>query len=96
MRLPLQYLLVLLLTASGVLGIYEEQAGENDWHAELVGQLTDTQVLRKDYVVASTSSNVLATLRLDSGNIAWRQILHASDQLQRFIVLNKPSQVVSL
>lgn len=88
--------LLFLLTASGALAIYEEQAGENDWHSEFVGQPFQTEVLRRDHVVVATSLNVVAALRLNSGSVSWRQILQESDQLQSFTVLTKPSEVVSL
>ena len=88
--------LLIIQTPSGVLGIYEEQAGENDWHSEFVSQPFETEVLRKDHVVVATSLNVLAALRLNSGSVSWRQILQESDQLQSFTVLTKPSVVISL
>lgn len=96
MHRSLFFELFLLLTASVVLCIYEEQAGENDWHSEFVGQPIDTQLSAKDRFVVSTTSNVLASLSLDSGKIAWRQVLHESDQLQSFAVLSKPAEVISL
>lgn len=88
--------LLVLLTATVVVGLYEEQAGENDWHSEFVGQAINTQVSDKDRLIVSTSSNVLASLSLDTGKIAWRQIFHETDQLQSFTVLSKPATVISL
>lgn len=88
--------LFVLLTASAALGLYEEQAGENDWHSEFVGQVIDAQPSTKDRFVVSTTSNVLASLSVDTGAIVWRQVLHNSDQLQRFTVTSKPAAVISL
>ena len=88
--------LLLLFTASVAFGLYEEQAGENDWHSEFVGQATDTLVSGKDRFVVSTTFNVLASLSLDTGKLAWRQVLHESDQLQSFTVISKPAAVISL
>ena len=88
--------LLVLLTATVAVGLYEEQAGENDWHSEFVGQAINTQVSDKDRLIVSTSSNVLASLSLDTGKIAWRQIFHETDQLQSFTVLSKPAAIISL
>lgn len=88
--------LLVLLTATAAVGLYEEQAGENDWHSEFVGQAINTQVSDKDRLIVSTSSNVLASLSLDTGKIAWRQIFHETDQLQSFTVLSKPAAIISL
>ena len=88
--------LLLVFTASQAFGIFEEQAGENDWHAEFVGCASDAQPSGKDNLVLSTTSNVLAKLSLTSGSNVWRQVLHQSDQLQAFTVLSKPAAVVSL
>ena len=87
---------LLIFTASQAFAIFEEQAGENDWHAEFVGRLTDAQPCGKDNLIISTASNVLAKVSLTSGSIVWRQVLHQSDQLQAFTVLSKPAAVVSL
>ena len=88
--------LLLALAASRAFALFEEQAGENDWHAEYVGRATDIQPSGQDRLVVSTTSNVLATHSLTSGHVLWRQILHPSDQLQSFIILSKPAAVVSL
>lgn len=88
--------LLVLLTATAAVGLYEEQAGENDWHSEFVGQAINTQVSDKDRLIVSTSSNVLASLSLNTGKIAWRHIFHETDQLQSFTVLSKPAAVISL
>ena len=88
--------LLLLLTASAVSAIYEEQAGENDWHSEFIGRPLDAQASENARVVVSTALNVLATLSLDTGDIVWRQVFHESDQLQGFTVLSKPAAVISV
>ncbi|DBB10485.1 TPA: hypothetical protein ACH3X3_002026 [Trebouxia sp. C0006] len=88
--------LLVLLTATVAVGLYEEQAGENDWHSEFVGQAINTQVSDKDRLIVSTSSNVLASLSLDTGKVAWRQFFHETDQLQSFTVLSKPAAIISL
>ena len=88
--------LVLTIAASSALALYEEQAGENDWHSEYVGRAIDIQATGQDRLVVSTTSNVLAAQSLTSGTILWRQILHHTDQLQSFTILSKPAAVVSL
>ena len=88
--------LLLAYTASRTLALYEEQAGENDWHSEYVGRTTDIQPSGQDRLVVSTTSNVLATHSVASGDVLWRQVLHPSDQLQSFTVLSKPAAIVSL
>ena len=89
-------MLLLVVTATQTLAIFEEQAGENDWHSESVGRFADAQPTGKDHLIVSTTSNVLAALKLKTGSILWRQVLHSSDQLQSFVVLSKPAAVVSL
>lgn len=88
--------LLLVFTASRAFALFEEQAGENDWHSEYVGRATDIQLSGQDRLVMSTTSNVLSTHSLTSGNLLWRQILHQSDPLQSFATLSKPAAVVSL
>ena len=88
--------LLLAFAASRAYALFEEQAGENDWHSEYVGRATDIQPSGQDRLVVSTTSNVLATHSLTSGDVLWRQILHPSDQLQSFTLLSKPAAVVSL
>ena len=88
--------LLLAFTASRTFALYEEQAGENDWHSEYVGRATDIQPSGQDRLVVSTTSNVLATHSVASGDVLWRQVLHPSDQLQSFTLLSKPAAIVSL
>lgn len=88
--------LLLAITASRAFALFEEQAGENDWHSEYVGRATDIQPSGQDRLVVSTTSNVLATHSLTGGNVLWRQILHPDDQLQSFTILSKPAAIVSL
>lgn len=76
--------------------IFEEQAGENDWHAEFIGQAFSSHVLTRDRIAVATASNVIAVVSSTTGDIVWRQILHASDQLQHIAVLSKPAAVLSL
>ena len=96
MRSSFACALLFLAAASRVFAIYEEQAGENDWHAEFIGRTTDVQPFKRDHLIASTALNVLASLSLSSGNVVWRQVLHQTDQLQAFTVLSRPAAVVSL
>lgn len=88
--------LVLVIAASPAMALFEEQAGENDWHSEYLGRAIDIQPTGKDRLVVSTASNVLATQSATSGTIIWRQILHQTDQLQSLAILSKPAAVVSL
>lgn len=96
MRTGLCFSLLLLFAACDVHGIFEEQAGENDWHAEFIGQATATHVLGRDRIAVATASNVIAVLSSTTGDIVWRQVLHSSDQLQHIAVLSKPAAVLSL
>ena len=96
MRTGLLSGLLLLLAACNVQAIFEEQAGENDWHAEFIGQPTATYVLSRDRVAIATASNVIAVLSSSTGDIVWRQVLHSSDQLQHIAILSKPAAVLSL
>ena len=96
MRTGLYFGLLLLFAACDVHAIYEEQAGENDWHAEFIGQATATHVVSNDRLAVATKSNVVALLSASTGDIIWRQVLHTSDQLQEIAVLNKPAAVLSL
>lgn len=88
--------LFLLLAACGVQAIFEEQAGENDWHAEFIGQVFSSHALGRDRTALATTSNVVAVISSTSGDIVWRQILHTTDQLQHIAVLSKPAAVLTL
>ncbi|VDM92584.1 unnamed protein product, partial [Litomosoides sigmodontis] len=70
-----------------VSAIYEDQIGKFDWHREYVGctrelymeQLKSTEL---SHIFVSTESNMIASLKRSTGQIAWRQQLEHSSALQ--------------
>ena len=69
-------MLGILLQATVVKGIFEDQAGQRDWKRENIGNIKSA-VFQARRVFVSTDSNVVAALGIKSGKIEWRHVLPA-------------------
>jgi outer membrane protein assembly factor BamB len=70
-----------ILSVIGILnvsGLYEDQVGKFDWRARHIGCPNQIQLGRtkngKDYLIASSERNAIASIDVNSGDIEWRQI----------------------
>ena len=68
-------LFCILVLAPFVAAVYEDQAGSFDWHRAQVGPVTSAHLGSKPRVFVGTSQNVIGSLNLRDGSIAWRKIL---------------------
>lgn len=90
--------LLLLLPWTTVLAIYEDQAGQTDWYQQHIGGVSFAEFAfrSRERVFVATDSNVVASLDLRDGSVAWRQVLAASDTVEALGLLPKPAAVVTL
>lgn len=99
--MQLQHVLVsaLLLCLPGTVhSLYEEQAGQYDWHLRLLGRASKAVFAPRGRprVYVATEEGVLASLNARDGSIVWRQVLPEGDSLLQLAVSPKPAAVVTL
>ena len=78
-------------------GLFEEQAGQNDWHLPMVGRISTANFAlrgRTRLFVASDEA-VVACLDARNGALLWRQVLPPQDVVQQMDILQKPAAVVT-
>ena len=78
-------------------GLFEEQAGKNDWHLPMVGRISGAKFAlrgRTRLFVASDEA-VVACLDARTGALLWRQVLPPEDVVQQMDILQKPPAVVT-
>ncbi|KAF7729983.1 hypothetical protein EC973_003396 [Apophysomyces ossiformis] len=68
-------LLYVFLCVTPVSAIYQSEAGVFDWHHSWVGKARQALLLNTTHLAVSTDRNVLASLEVETGTIAWRQLL---------------------
>ena len=87
-----------LCLCSQVQGIYEEQAGQYDWHNSQIGKVTNAKFAfrSKSRAFVSTEAGVVAALDLRDGSVLWRQVLEQSEQIDQLVLLPKPAAVATL
>jgi len=56
------------------MAVLQSQAGVNDWHRQLVGKLR-FRFQQRGVLVVGSEANVLAGIRIRTGDLLWRQIL---------------------
>lgn len=67
---------------------YEDQVGAHDWHQNYIGKVTSVAFPRnRRTVFVATESGVVASLKMNSGKIGWRQVLPEGESLE-FIISN--------
>lgn len=78
--------------------IFEEQAGEYDWHRQQIGRITIAQFAARSRSRAfvATEAAVVAALDLRDGSVIWRQVLEESEHIQQLVLLPKPAAVATL
>jgi hypothetical protein len=75
-------LVLIALAVSGCTALFAEQAGVEDWYHASIGRVTGAAFhtkRRTAFVV--TDSSVLASIKLGSGAISWRQVLPEGESL---------------
>ncbi len=79
-------------------GLYEDQAGQSDWYQQHIGGISHAEFAFKsrERIFLATESNVVASLDLRDGSIAWRQVLAESDSVEAVALLPKPAAFASL
>ena len=92
--MALPCLAVLLLALVPAWAIFEDQAGSFDWYRSYVGPITDAQLGSKPRVFIASSQNVVGSLNLRDGSIAWRKLLDGP--LDGIALVEEASLVLSL
>ncbi|KAJ2686184.1 hypothetical protein IWW39_003795 [Coemansia spiralis] len=71
--------------STAVQGLFPDEAGRIDWYRAQIGVpksiVAHTQEDRTTNILAITDRNVLASLKPDSGEIAWRQIFDPTERI---------------
>ncbi|KAK9816030.1 hypothetical protein WJX74_010737, partial [Apatococcus lobatus] len=90
--------LVLFLHWIQVQAIFEDQAGQNDWYQQHIGGVSFAEFAfrSRERVFLATEANVVSSLDLRDGSIAWRQVLVESDTVKALALLPKPPAVATL
>ena len=92
--MALPCLAVLLLALVPAWAIFEDQAGSFDWYRSYVGPITDAQLGSKPRVFIASSQNVVGSLNLRDGSIAWRKLLDGA--VDGIALVEEASLVLSL
>ncbi|KAF2896776.1 hypothetical protein ILUMI_09394 [Ignelater luminosus] len=69
--------LVFLTFLNVAISLYEDQIGKFDWKQSYIGNIKFGSFDSVKRVVVATDENVIASLHLKNGQIAWRQILES-------------------
>lgn len=73
------FLLGLSLLAHSVTGLFEDQVFKFDWRQQYLGVAQDLAFDGTSGIVLRTSSNVIACVDADSGQIKWRHVFSDSE-----------------
>ena len=97
-----QYVTAALLASSllqlPAQGLFEEQAGQQDWHLPMIGRVSLARfALRgRTRVFVASDEAVVACLDARSGSLLWRQVLPEAEVVQQMAILQKPAAIVTL
>ena len=88
----------LLLCLTAVHGLYEDQAGQHDWYLQHLGGIEYAEFAFKsrERVFLAAETNVVASLDLRDGSVAWRQVLAESEAVSAIALLPKPAAIATL
>lgn len=70
-------LLIAALLAWQVAAIYEDQAGQHDWHRPHVGVPAHLHITHKRHIFVVSQDATLARINPDDGVLAWRRVQDA-------------------
>ncbi|KAL2911674.1 hypothetical protein HK105_208882 [Polyrhizophydium stewartii] len=87
--------LAALALARGAAALYREDAGAYDWHTPLVGTPSQARFDAAGRLFVATNRNAVASLEPTTGDIVWRQVLEAADELHG-VFTDSADAVVSL
>jgi outer membrane protein assembly factor BamB len=81
---------VTILLVFSVKAIYEDQAGQQDWHKENIGRVrlvtfSKLPGVRQREAYVATASNVIAALNLRTGSTVWRQVLADNEAIDQLV-----------
>lgn len=98
MRLTISAAVILTFLCHSTLGIFEEQAGQYDWHRSQIGKviLAKFAFRGRSRAFVATDAGVLAALDLKDGAIIWRQVLEEDELITHLVLLPKPAAVATL
>ncbi|CAK9292518.1 unnamed protein product [Gordionus sp. m RMFG-2023] len=90
------FILSLILYTQSTFTLYEDQIGKFDWHQNYIGFVTHVFVGKvldsSKHIILATEQNILASLKLETGEIVWRHILESGREGHievGFIIENK-------
>ncbi|KAK0061557.1 ER membrane protein complex subunit 1 [Biomphalaria pfeifferi] len=97
----LVFLCMISLHSVNTFGLYEDQAGLFDWKQEYVGQVKDfhwdqTPSQSGKKVFIASEKNVVASVNVHDGSIAWRRIFEPSTRGRIDALLHQGSSLVSI
>ena len=83
---------------SSVHAIFEEQAGQYDWHRTQIGKVTSAKFAfrSRSRVYVTTDAGVVAALDLRDGSVIWRQVLEEDEPIEQLVLLPKPAAIATL
>lgn len=86
---------VILLCMQLAYGLYEDQAGSFDWHMQNVGPFKTAYMhSRQPRAFVATSQNVVASLNLRDGSIAWRKLL--VEDIDGMLMVDSASMLITV
>eukprot|EP00516_Mucochytrium_quahogii_P007906 CAMPEP_0203757822 /NCGR_PEP_ID=MMETSP0098-20131031/10705_1 /ASSEMBLY_ACC=CAM_ASM_000208 /TAXON_ID=96639 /ORGANISM=" , Strain NY0313808BC1" /LENGTH=981 /DNA_ID=CAMNT_0050650059 /DNA_START=164 /DNA_END=3106 /DNA_ORIENTATION=- len=62
-----------------LLGLFEDQAGVNDWYLSHVGQVSSAGFYKDDAIVATNDGVIASVQAAKGGNVKWRVVLAEND-----------------
>ena len=86
------------MLCGSALGMFEEQAGQYDWHLTQIGKVTAAKFAfrARSRVFVSTDAAVVAALDLRDGKVLWRQVFAEEDTIDQLALLPRPAAVATL
>jgi len=81
-------------------GLHEDQAGTWDWYQQFVGEVKSAVFSKegggKKRVVVITEENVIASINLRQGDLAWRHVFSEDDKVEHLLDMPSSRSLVTL
>ncbi len=95
MRVVVAVVVAVLLLSEHAVAIFEDQAGQLDWYKPFVGPVTSATLHRKlPRLFLGTQRNVVGSLQMRDGSIAWRRLLEEGDTIDATQIIDSPSSML--
>lgn len=91
----LKLALITLSWAVLVCGLFEDQVGKFDWKHTYVGKLKFAEFDSAKRILVGTEENVVASLHVKNGHVAWRHVLEPEHSLE-LLHLTETGQALSV